>query len=114
MSKDIETMAQAQETLVQQIESACEKFYEDTVTADEYFELVESAKEQNSKSIQKIIERDILGYGSLHKPQCSLHEKYTSACCGCQKSRAVYHAIEDYKEFISSQAITNALYGENR
>lgn len=110
MSKDIETVkdiltelansvvSNTQDLVAQQDKSVDEMNQEDVSDA--------------LKSIQKIIERDILGYGSLHKPQCSLHEKYTSACCGCQRSRAACHAIEDYKEFISNQALTNVLYGK--
>lgn len=41
-----------------------------------------------------------LDYGSWIEPKCHLHEKYTSACCGCQKEQRAYHVIEDYKDWI--------------
>ena len=99
MSKDTETMAQAQETLVQQIESACEKFYEDTVTTDEYCELVESAKEENNKSIQKIIERGVIKVGI----------DYSMSKLGYSKE--MMEAEERLRD-IQAKALTNALYGK--
>lgn len=49
---------------------------------------------------RKAYSERILNYGSWIEPKCHLHEKYTSACCGCQKEQRAYHAIEDYKDWI--------------
>ena len=34
-----------------------------------------------------------------HQPEaCLNHEKYTSACCGCQKQRARLYAIDQFEQ----------------
>ena len=34
-----------------------------------------------------------------HQPEaCLNHEKYTSACCGCQKQRARLQAIDEFEQ----------------
>lgn len=46
------------------------------------------------------IESLILDYGSWLKPRCDLHEKYTSACCGCQKASHAYFEVDNYRDYI--------------
>ena len=34
-----------------------------------------------------------------HEPDaCLNHEKYTSACCGCQRQRARLHALDEFEQ----------------
>lgn len=34
-----------------------------------------------------------------HQPEaCYNHEKYTSACCGCQRQRARLHALDQFEQ----------------
>lgn len=56
--------------------------------------------EQMEKAIRQAVGEEMMDYGNWLKPQCDLHEKYTSACCGCQKARAVFNEIENYQSWI--------------
>lgn len=49
---------------------------------------------------RKAREARILDFGSWLTGKCDLHEKYTSACCGCQKARAQLELLEDYQAYI--------------
>jgi hypothetical protein len=46
---------------------------------------------------------EVLDYGTWMKDKCDLHEKYTSACCGCQKAKAVFMAMEQYQDYIKRE-----------
>lgn len=46
-----------------------------------------------------------LDYGSWLAPKCDLHEVYTSACMGCQRCRAAFYAVEDYKDYLRAVGV---------
>lgn len=54
-------------------------------------------------------------WGSWMTEHCDNHEKYTSACCGCQRASAALHTIESYKDWqVTKIAALASPDGENQ
>lgn len=52
------------------------------------------------------LEKRLLDFGGWIKGHCDLHERYTSACVGCQRELRAFGIIRDYQDFIR-RAIAN-------
>ena len=61
----------------------------------------EKAKQAITSLIKELVAKakpdDFLPKGH-HPDACLNHEKYTSACCGCQKQRARLQAINEFEQ----------------
>ena len=75
-------------------------------TADEFKDLalpkvLDEAKQAITSLIKELVAEAKPGNYTLkgHQPDaCLNHEKYTSACCGCQRKRARLEALDQFEQ----------------
>jgi hypothetical protein len=77
--------------------------------ADDIVELVNTALAAQKAELG----REVLDFGSWITGKCDLHEKYTSACCGCQRESAKASLLEDYQAYIERHLTEETTVTEN-